>query len=783
MKHHKHHAVLSGALLACLHLGAAQACDDCAEADNSNNASNHPAPRRLGLVVIEGSTPTSLPTRIPTTLESVSAEQLARQINATDAEDALKYLPSLVVRKRYIGDYNHAVLSTRASGTGNSARSLVFADGVPLSNLLGNGAAFTPRWGMVTPEEIARVDVMYGPFSAAYTGNAVGAVVDYQTRMPTRFEAHARLGYSRQDNDLYGPSRSFAAKQASASIGSRSGDWSWWINANRLDSHGQPQTFATKLLSSGTVSDAGTPVSGAVAGLNRSKQDWWLIGSGTEYQTVQDHLKFKLAYDIAPGLRASYLLGLWGNTADGGSRSWLQDAEGQTVDNTAGGGISHLVNIDGKRYTLTAADFTQTREDLQHVMQALSLKQRGRPDLNWELTLSDYDYRRDRARAYAPTSAAAPQAGRLTDQAGTGWQTLSAKGSWVLAGGEHLLDFGVAQEQYQLRNRVDNLADWRWGQFGSAAATPASRFEGDTRLQALFAQDAWNFAPDWTAVLGLRAEQWRASNGLTQNGSSRLAHAARSERDVSPKAALSWSLDDAWVFKASTGRAIRYPTVSELFQGGFNSQGQAINNDPDLKPERSWTSELSAEWSTGPDRLRATLFHEDSRDALYSQLNPSTNANTVQNIAHIRTRGLELAGNAAPLKTLGLQASLTYADSTILANSGYAVTPGDTIGKQQPRVPRWRANLVASWQASEALALTWAARYSGRQYSTLDNSDPNGFAYQGASKYFTTDLRAQWRIAPQWTLAAGIDNLNNYQYWNFHPYPQRTYHAELRFDL
>lgn len=57
----------------------------------------------------------------------------------------MKYLPSLLVRKRYIGEYKHAVLSTRASGTGNSASSLVYADGVLLSNLLGNGAAFTPR--------------------------------------------------------------------------------------------------------------------------------------------------------------------------------------------------------------------------------------------------------------------------------------------------------------------------------------------------------------------------------------------------------------------------------------------------------------------------------------------------------------------------------------------------------------------------------------------------------------------------------------------------------------
>ncbi len=29
----------------------------------------------------------------------------------------------------------------------------------------------------------------------------------------------------------------------------------------------------------------------------------------------------------------------------------------------------------------------------------------------------------------------------------------------------------------------------------------------------------------------------------------------------------------------------------------------------------------------------------------------------------------------------------------------------------------------------------------------------------------------------------GIDNLGNEKYWAFHPYPQRTFHAELKFDL
>src|SRR3954469_8606446 len=215
----------------------------------------------LGVVTIRGGQPTSLPTQIPATMEGVTREQIEQSVNATDSEDALKYFPSLLVRKRYIGDYNHAVLSSRASGTGNSARSAVYADGILLSNYLGNGVGgltYPPRWGLVTPEEIDRVDAMYGPFSAAYPGNSVGAVVDYVTRMPTQLEGHAKAGFSSQPFDLYGTHSTFNAWQASASAGNRSGDGSWFFNVSHTDSHGQPLTFATRLASSAP------PPSGAV---------------------------------------------------------------------------------------------------------------------------------------------------------------------------------------------------------------------------------------------------------------------------------------------------------------------------------------------------------------------------------------------------------------------------------------------------------------------------------------------------------------------------------------
>ena len=44
-------------------------------------------------------------------------------------------------------------------------------------------------------------------------------------------------------------------------------------------------------------------------------------------------------------------------------------------------------------------------------------------------------------------------------------------------------------------------------------------------------------------------------------------------------------------------------------------------------------------------------------------------------------------------------------------------------------------------------------------------------------------MRVRYQVNKQVSAAFGIDNLNNYPYWNFHPYPQRTFMAELKYDL
>jgi iron complex outermembrane receptor protein len=387
--------------------------------------------------------------------------------------------------------------------------------------------------------------------------------------------------------------------------------------------------------------------------------------------------------------------------------------------------------------------------------------------------------------------AASGGAGTIADGSGTGWNNLALKGTWRPTGidGEHIVDFGVQQDNYELSYATSKITG-NW--ITDEAGTLNSNVGGKTQLLSLYAQDAWSLAERWKTVLGLRAEQWRAFDGFTAilniPQPVNKQYDARRERYLSPKAALSFQAASDVVLKASTGRAVRMPTVGELYGATSTTSSQYIN-DPNLKPERSWTTELTAEKDLDNALLRLTFFTEDTRDALYSQtlIDSTTNlpVTRVQNVGRIHTDGVEAVYNGSNvlLRGLDLNSSVTYADSVIKENAGYVTTPGDTIGKRQPNVARWRATALASYRFNPAWSASLGVRYSGPQYRTLNNSDVNSYTYMGVSKFLTADLRLRWQIDRQWSAAVGIDNVNNNQYWNFHPYPQRSYSAELKVDL
>src|SRR5262249_13673430 len=75
--------------------------------------------------------------QLPQESFSISSKQIDETINLKDPEDAIKYMPSLFVRKRNDGD-NQAVLATRSWGLNSSARTLIYYDDLLVSALINN---------------------------------------------------------------------------------------------------------------------------------------------------------------------------------------------------------------------------------------------------------------------------------------------------------------------------------------------------------------------------------------------------------------------------------------------------------------------------------------------------------------------------------------------------------------------------------------------------------------------------------------------------------------------
>ena len=410
--------------------------------------------------------------------------------------------------------------------------------------------------------------------------------------------------------------------------------------------------------------------------------------------------------------------------------------------------------------------------------------------LQWRLTASAYDYLHDVRRRQAAANATQ---GSLTRLDGTGWQTLDAIVSLgdVRASMGHQLTIGAHHDRYVLQSNVLNVTDWQQ----ASGSSQASAFAGRTRTTALFTQDLWRFRPDWQASFGLRAERWDADRGSVSGATATQSFAARRDSYLSPKLGLSWQRPEGWQLSLATGLAYRLPTVAELFQGTLpNAQNTVTYNNPALRPEQVGAANLDAtrrfDTAAIPGSLRATAFIELTRNALlrlpvpptdpyYTSATGATTSYWV-NVDTLRSEGGELAWEIedAGVRALSIQGSATYVRSRILRNPMRPAIEGST----QNRVPRWRITLVANYQPTPDWSFTLASRYSGLQRNGYPNADIRPNTYLGFASYIVFDARVTWRPRPSLMLAAGIDNLTNRLYYQYHPYPGRTLLVELRWD-
>ena len=694
---------------------------------------------------------------------AIDADQIGA-INTVNAEDVIRYAPNLIVRKRYIGDAN-ATLSFRNMHTTQTPRALVTVDGFLISDFLGASFATAPKWAVLSPTDIARAEIIYGPTSARYAGNSLGGTLRLETA-PIDSNSisigaqgfYQNYEYYDTDEDLYG----FAVNgQADVAIGSRGGVS---LAYRHFENEGQPQQWRTV--------SPGTPFADQAIVDNELGFPLRIAAQDSTVDSVEDQFRLRGNYDLGGGweLRGLAALLIDDETTDD-PKSFLRNDAGEPT----------FVGISG-----VTRGQTQSTELLAGLGLAGNVA-------GWDVDLSAsrfelLDERSRQSNGVDVTTGIIPDSGIVTDE-DAHWTNLEASAERDF--GAHHIALGASYAGYFGASETGAVSDWRTGD--PSAIRNASG--GQTRLAGVFIEDAITLAPMLEATLGLRYENWRASGGFLQDGPTRVDYASRTEDAWSPKAALTLRPDDATEIVASAAWATRFPTIGELYQAGLISYGPNVGEidldgfDPNLAPEHGFDLQLTA--SRRFDNVKLTLsgFRQAVDDTLFSQTilvpgaeDPSVpvSQSLITNIGEVETWGVDaiVAVEDMFIEGLSLDANVSWIDAKISDNP---LNP-ELEGNRFPRVPEWRANASLRYAVSPLLDLAANLRYQNTPERNLENNASSRCdTYYCVSPFAFVDLKSTVHF-DGFDLDLGVDNLLDEKAFVFHPYPGRTFVIGLRWN-
>ena len=706
---------------------------------------------------------------------SLGEKQFAA-VNAVNVEDLVKYAPNVFVRTRFIGD-NNAVAGIRGTHTIQSARSLVMVDGFVISNFLGNGFAFAPAWGIVSPTETRQFDIVYGPYSARYPGNSMGGIINITTRAPERTEAFGTLQGFVQPYRQYGTEESLwgGSVEAGFAFKQKDGPFSVRVSARRLENNTQPQLFY-QLVAAPPGAPA-TPITGGVVD-PELQIGTPVAGDYATAHTRQDQARAQLRFDSGDVHVEALFTYWWNRESQLDPRTYLRTAAGIPFYGSPLNGGRVLLN--GATYTLNpGVSFNQGIGKKHEWLGGLKI---AAPLLGFDVTANlstlQFDHQSMR-RSNGYINGLTGGSGILIEQGPTDWYTLDLTATRTI--GVHEIALGINANRYRSTQSSFGTTRWREG----TGRIFANRTTGRTRMIGIFAEDAISIGDDLTITPGLRAEFWHGYRGGRTVGPMTTLYAPRRDHEVDPKLSARWAFAPGWAAELSLATATRFPTVGELFQGSLNGDGSFnINSfDPNLKPERSRDANLLIRRNLGPVTLTGSIFYQRVRDTIFSYLgfSPGGVASlTFRNIDLTRQIGAELIVEAHdwPFAGLDVDANGAWIDAKTVRNRADPASEG----VQFARIPRWRLNASLRYRLDHATDFALGARYASRPNSDIDGL-LRGDTYGYVSELLQIDAKITHRIRDDFRISAGINNLTNDRSWVFHPNPQRTFMIETAWIL
>lgn len=324
---------------------------------------------------------------------------------------------------------------------------------------------------------------------------------------------------------------------------------------------------------------------------------------------------------------------------------------------------------------------------------------------------------------------------------------------WVTTLGDHQLSVGGQWWQAEM---IDGVAPVAFKQ----------------RMRSVFVEDSWRLHDDVTLTMGGRYDHHDAFGS-----------------QFSPRLYGVWNPIERWTLKGGVSQGYKTPSVEQLTDGiyGFGAQGRLpFVGNPNLKPERSTTTELSLFYVADHGfTASAGVFVNRFTDKL-ARGTPRPNCtfpgnegvtgcvdvgfwpdiaefSQMVNVDKAETRGVEASVRLPLMEQLSWLINYTYTESEQKSGVGQGLPLTNT--------PKHMLNSNLRWQLGEQASVWLSTEYRSSRYRGA------GVAFDalGDFKAYTlSHLGASYRLSEALTLNAMVYNLLDKDFLQYTPYANPT---------
>ncbi len=685
----------------------------------------------------------------------ITSQELSEQ-KVTTIDDAIKRAEGVYVRRP--NGLGSSIPSVSLRGLPGQDRTLVMMNGQPLNDGYSGGVF----WNNLAIENIERIEVIRGPASALYGGNAMGGVINIITKMPEKLEGGVRIGGGNQDT-----------VGATAWVGDKVDSLSYRLSMEGRSTQGYPTLLVTR-----PSATSGTSPNQGAWEIDTTSGKQFVVGDRGDKKAGRYNINTSLAWDLPED--GSIKLDL----ATGFSmyhykspHTYITDPSGNSVWN------GYADNGEGGRTTrFYESSFLSGRGGETMYSGALTFQKE----------LWDTDFTAKAGLIYSDRWYTTPK-GALTDDYENTPGVLTPSDRWgmfldlqdsIAIGDEHLLTFGMyfRRDTFEQKERtLDDYLD------PDTDGDITNITKGKMHQYAIFVQDEWQITDTFSLIPGLRVDMWQGFDGESGKvGAVKDLDDAQASA-LSPKLSALWKVLPDTSLRAGVGRAFRPPNIYEMYRDWQSDTGTYYFSNPDLDPEIVWSGELGVDQYFFDRTLRASVtgFYSRLYDAIGNKAIPKTESASGQlenyrvNFDEAKVEGVETSLVWTPMDWLELGTTFTMNHTKVLKND----EDPETEDENMTDVPENVWNLFATLRTQY---ITWnvGATRIGRIYTDNEGElDPD--VYGGYSRKMLVDTRIAFTPVEHWELVLSVSNLLDEDdvYMGSSVAPEREFFLELGYTF